>query len=191
MCLQKAESFIGHIPSKRYQAKRWGRNRRHRSRLEARRSKNGYTHTLKQGTAAQGISNLAREEKAESEEAGPVGGSSLLWEEEARGWRRSKACKIPVTQPTWRWRSWRLSSANAPGPRYLAGILRLPLPTLVERRNRRRKRKGTRKCRRLPSSAAGQEEEEGVICGCPAAFLGGVPGWGSPERERSCLPEGG
>jgi len=76
-----------------------------------------------------------REEKAEQGSEPVGGGRSLLWEE-ARGWRRSKACKIPVTHPTWRWRSGRLPSANAPRPRYLAGILRYGFPSpspLVER----------------------------------------------------------
>lgn len=74
--------------------------------------------------------------------------------------------------------------------------VRLPFP--FPSRGKRRRRKGIRKCRRLPSFAAGQEEED-VICSCPAAFPGRV--WGTsperrgdaPGRERrscSCLPDG-
>jgi len=135
-------------------------------------------------TGVQGISNLAREKKRREEktEQGnePVavgGGRSLLWEE-ARGWRRSKACKIPVTQPTWRWRSGRLSSANAPKPRYLAGILRRSAPLPLSWKE---EAQGNPEMQEAPSFAAGQEEDD-IICSRPAAFPGGVSGT-SPERE--------
>ena len=62
--------------------------------------------------------------------------------------------------------------------------VRLPFP--FPSRGKRRRRKGIRKCRRLPSFAAGQEE--GVICSCPAAFPGGV--WGTSQEGEGTLSGG-
>ena len=122
-----------------------------------------------------------------------------MWEE-ASGWRRSKACKIPVTQPTWRWKSGRLSSANA--PRYLAGILRFPFPSsrrgLKKEVASRGGHRGIQKCRRLPPLVvAGSKQvkkKKASSLAVPPHFpeeeVGDLTGDAPGRGRRSCLPDG-